>query len=122
MAEPTSSYRTSASNKKSLKDLHQSVSAGTEKAVDAYVQIRPKLIKVIENKFTPAEIGLLAEALKGSAWDPVYATNTDILISKVAHSKQDFSPDEKGTLDKIKDLSPAECYFLQEEIYRRINK
>lgn len=118
MTRSTRSFRSSDENYKSLSDLHGSVSSGAEKAVEAYLNIRPEVLNKLEEIFTKSEMEQLAALLKNSAWDPSFAISTTILEAKI---KKAGSGNTGQIIKKINSLSPTECYFLQEEIFHRNN-
>jgi len=127
MENKTSSFRTTDHNKDFLNDLHGSVSAGASRAIDAYINLRPIILKAVGAKFTPDNIRTIAQVLKKGAYDPTFMASKQILVSKL-DMESDQIKDKKQQSDlaviieTVKTLSPVECYFLQEEIFRRIEK
>lgn len=113
--------------KKILGDLHGSAGAGAVKAIQAYVQLRPGVLARVSSRFKASEIKALAQALKKGAYDPAYMSSKEVLASKLSLELDgpDSSIDQSALavlVEAVKTISPPECYFLQEEIFRRIEK
>lgn len=126
MSNTTKSFRTSDENNNFISSLHGSVSAGATKAIEAYVNIRPLVLKSLEKKLEGDDIAVLAKALKGSQFDPNYMASKAVLHSKIVAELDRTDDSRAGSVlsvlsEKVKTFTEAECYFLQEEVYRRIS-
>jgi len=123
-SQATSSYRTTEENKQSLIDLWGSVSAGTEKAVDAYVALRPRIIQDTMKKFSRSELSAMIDTLNGTMFQSQFASKPQMLAYEMEDGDKYDEIGEKWEIDvdllvnKIKLLNPASCYFMQEEINR----
>lgn len=120
----TNSYRTTQDNKDALTGLYGSVSAGSENAVNAYVNIRPRVLRELKNQFTKEELSLIVDSLNGTIFDPKLATNNSMLSAGIEDSisfdgiDEKWGVDKESILNKITNLSAAHTYFLMEEISR----
>lgn len=123
-AQTTNSYRTSEKNKAILTEIHGSVSAGTEAAVEAYINLRMRIIKQVMAQFSRLELSVLVDILNATIFDPHFAAIPEMLSYSLADANEFENIGKKWEIDipnlssKIKELDPASCYFLQEEINR----
>ena len=120
----TNSYRTTQDNKNALTKLHGSVSAGTEKAVESYIQLRPRIMIELKGFFTKAELSLIIDAYNGTIFDPRMAGNNNVLTASIEDAITFDNIAEKWEVEppilfeKIAQLNATQTYFLLEEIDR----
>lgn len=123
--QKVTSHRVEPSVIQKVKQLWGTASKGHAMADHAYVNIRPVILAEIERAYSTGMIAVVAELLRGSGFDARYAVNKDVLLSKLKAAKQSESDPEKKSnlllvMERIRTSSAVECYFLQEEIHRRL--
>jgi hypothetical protein len=126
----TSSYRTTPENKAKLTTLWGSVYKGTSRAVDAYLQLRPRILGTLKGGFTRGELSLLATLQEEVVFQPAAAAGPRMLSARLEDAiksetygsyhqvEQQWGLSIVDLSDKIGALSAAQTYFLLEEIAR----
>lgn len=120
----TSSFRTTPDKKQNLKDIWGSTSAGATKAVDAYINLRKRVLHNIKGHFTPNELKLLVDNQNGTIFSADLFSSAQTLLHAVEDGisldgiDQKWEVDTKPFFKKINALSDSEAYFLREEIDR----
>lgn len=102
---------------KALEVFHTVTLAGRW-MVEGYLSIRKEEMRAVENLFTDMEIAKIASVIKDAQRDPKFMANVKLLHQKL-YSELGSRETNLVLLEKVKELSPAQSYFLQEEIYRR---
>lgn len=120
----TSSFRTTMQKEQSLKDVWGSTSAGATKAVDAYINLRKRVLHGLKGRFTSNELKLLIDNQNGTIFSPDLFSSSQTLIHaledgiKLDSLDQKWDVDTESFFETIKSLSDSEAYFLREEIDR----
>jgi hypothetical protein len=126
----TNSYRTTPENKAKLTTLWGSVYKGTNRAVEAYLRLRPRVLQALKGMFTRGELSLLATLQKETGFQPETATQPRILSARLEDVLKYETYGSYGQVEerwdititelfsKIEALSAIQTYFLLEEIAR----
>jgi hypothetical protein len=100
-----------------------SYQAGT-RAIEAYKWIRRYSVNSLKGKLTKKELSAIVDSLNGSMFEDQFAINHVAFIAHLEDADKFESLGVRWGINidslkkKIEKMSPAEIYFLQEEINR----
>lgn len=107
-----------------LQKLYGNNSAGTSRAAECFPYIRRAVIAEIKGTFQINELHAIIDSFNGTIIDPQYSANKQMLIAHLEDANQyeyigkRFNIDIQDLLKKVQELTTAQAFFLQEEIYR----
>lgn len=120
----TVSFRLSDHLTHQVDQIQKNRSAFITQAVDSYLAIRKEELRRLTGVFSETEINLLADITNGLIIEPAFAVKPDFLIQEIQDAEKfngscsKWEVDEAAIIKKIKQLPPARCMLLLQEIKR----
>lgn len=119
------SIRISDVNANTLTELYGGVYAGANQAVEAYIHIRQHTLLEITGIFTREEWLCMIDTLNGFMQEPKHQANRRMFKMEMEDAEKYNSvstfhevPDYDTFLQKLDNLTSAQVYLLQDEIFR----
>lgn len=124
MSNTTSSFRIDQPTKEELSQIWGSVSAGATKAVEAYVNLRKRVLQDMKGYFSKDELTALVDNQNGTIFSPDLFSISGTWVHGVEDGiKYDgldsrWNIDRDDLIEKLNALSDVQAYFMREEIDR----
>ena len=120
----TKSIRISPQSDAELKKLYGSAYAGGTRATEAFLWLRRYTLKGLKGKLTRDELSALTDIQNGSIFEEQFAVNHSAFIAHIEDANEfegigkKWNIDIKALIEKVKNMTTCEIFFLQEEIDR----
>jgi len=120
----TKSIRLSPQTDAELVKLYGSAYAGGTRATEAFLWLRKYALKGLKGKLTKNELSALIDIQNGSIFEEQFAVNHSAFIAHIEDADEfegigeKWKIDIKALIEKVKNMSTCEIFFLQEEIDR----
>lgn len=120
----TKSIRLNPQTEEEFEKLFGSAYAGGTRAAEAYLWLRRYTLKGIKGILTENELYAITDSLNGSIMEPQFIVNQSAVIAHIEDADQfeglgkKWDIDINALIEKLKSMSPADLYFLHDEIDR----
>lgn len=117
-------HRNSERAEKALSDVYPNRTAGAETVLEAWTYMRVRSLAEIKGKFSESEIYYFVDVFNGTIIEPRFSCDNVFIVHQVQDGAKYDNLGEKWKVDidlfveKIKDLTSAQTFFLLEEIQR----
>jgi hypothetical protein len=109
---------------KNLPEIYGKKTPGAERAVECYLYIRRHTLLELRGIFTPEELKGMVDSYNGTLMDAQWMSNKDMAVGHLEDAErfeyisQKWGFDFDKFIQKVKKLTSAQIFFLQEEINR----